>query len=59
MLTGQFGKLLRPFAELAGQQALSVRAFAGDGVRVSIGEVEANSRFLALCENYTNGPGVS
>lgn len=53
------GDRAQEFAELAGRQALSVRAFAGEGVRVSIGEVEANSRFLALCENYTNGPGVS
>jgi histidinol-phosphate aminotransferase len=44
------------FADLAGKQALSVRAFAGEGVRVSIGEEEANSRFLALCENYTKAP---
>ncbi|GLB66389.1 histidinol-phosphate transaminase [Arthrobacter mangrovi] len=47
------------FAEFAGTQALSVRAFPGEGVRVSIGEVEANTRFLALCANYTKGPGVS
>ena len=44
------------FAEFAGAQALSVRAFAGDGVRVSIGEEEANSRFLRLCADYTKAP---
>ena len=44
------------FAELAGEQALSVRAFGGEGVRVSIGEPEANSRFLQLCANYTKPP---
>ncbi|HAG58704.1 MAG TPA: aminotransferase [Arthrobacter bacterium] len=44
------------FAELAGTQALSVRAFSGEGVRVSIGEPEANSRFLKLCANYTKPP---
>ena len=44
------------FAELAATQALSVRAFAGEGVRVSIGEEEANTRFLALCANYTKAP---
>ncbi|MCP9000018.1 histidinol-phosphate transaminase [Pseudarthrobacter sp. RMG13] len=44
------------FAELAGKQALSVRAFGGEGVRVSIGEVEANSRFLELCAHYTKAP---
>jgi histidinol-phosphate aminotransferase len=44
------------FAELAGRQALSVRAFGAEGVRVSIGEPEANSRFLALCASYTKPP---
>lgn len=44
------------FAELAGAQALSVRAFGDEGVRVSIGEVEANTRFLELCANYTKPP---
>ncbi|MET4146493.1 histidinol-phosphate transaminase [Arthrobacter sp. UYCo732] len=44
------------FAELAGKQALSVRAFGSEGVRVSIGEPEANSRFLQLCANYTRPP---
>ena len=44
------------FAALAGEQALSVRAFGNEGVRVSIGEVEANTRFLELCANYTKPP---
>ncbi|WP_183044479.1 histidinol-phosphate transaminase [Pseudarthrobacter phenanthrenivorans] len=43
------------FAELAASKALSVRAFPGEGVRVSIGEAEANSRFLQLCATYTKG----
>ncbi|MCC3281892.1 histidinol-phosphate transaminase [Arthrobacter caoxuetaonis] len=47
------------FAVLAEQQALSVRAFGTEGVRVTIGEAEANSRFLALCATYTKGPRVS
>lgn len=41
------------FAELAGERALSVRAFPGEGVRVSIGEEDANTRFLGLCADYT------
>jgi histidinol-phosphate aminotransferase len=53
------GKNAQDFAAYAGEQALSVRAFPNEGVRVSIGEVEANTRFLALCANYTKGPGVS
>jgi histidinol-phosphate aminotransferase len=44
------------FAELAGAQALSVRAFPGEGVRVSVGEQEANTRFLQLCADYTKAP---
>ena len=30
---------------------LSVRAFAGEGIRISIGEREANDRVLTVCEN--------
>ncbi len=44
------------FAALAAEKALSVRAFANEGVRVSIGEVEANTRFLELCAGYTKAP---
>lgn len=47
------------FAALAEQQALAVRAFGTEGVRVTIGEEEANTRFLALCATYTKGPRVS
>ncbi|MCC3289700.1 histidinol-phosphate transaminase [Arthrobacter sp. zg-Y1110] len=47
------------FAALAGEQALAVRAFGNEGVRVTIGEEEANTRFLALCATYTKGPRVS
>lgn len=44
------------FAAAAAERALSVRAFAGEGVRVSIGEPEANTRFLRLCADYTKAP---
>jgi histidinol-phosphate aminotransferase len=44
------------FAALAGDHALSVRAFGNEGVRVSIGEVEANTRFLEICASYTKAP---
>ncbi|GAA1818319.1 histidinol-phosphate transaminase [Nesterenkonia flava] len=46
------------FAHAAGVQALAVRAFAGEGVRVTIGEREANDRLLALCGTYSF-PGVN
>ncbi|WP_026532744.1 histidinol-phosphate transaminase [Arthrobacter sp. H41] len=45
------------FADLAGQQGLSVRAFGTEGIRVSIGEPEANTRFLELCAGYPHSPG--
>lgn len=53
------GARAQEFADFAGQQALSVRAFAGEGVRVSIGEVEANTRFLQVCAAYAEVHGLS
>ncbi|AJT42090.1 histidinol-phosphate transaminase [Psychromicrobium lacuslunae] len=44
------------FAALAEAQGLAVRPFAGEGVRVSIGEVEANTRFLEFCRDSTIRP---
>ena len=43
------------FAQAAGVQALAVRAFPGEGVRVTIGEREANDRFIELCRTYSRG----
>lgn len=36
------------FGELAAERGLSVRVFPGEGVRVTIGETEANDRFVEL-----------
>ncbi|GHG50352.1 putative phenylalanine aminotransferase [Sinomonas cellulolyticus] len=47
------------FAAEAAARALSVRAFGTEGVRVSIGEAEANSRFLELCRSFTKVPQAS
>lgn len=49
------GEKTAEFMALADEHALSVRGFAGEGVRVSIGEVEANTRFIDLCRNYPKG----
>ena len=49
------GERATQFAEAAGQKALSVRAFEGEGVRVSIGEPEANARFIELCAEFIEG----
>lgn len=44
------------FAQLAEENALSVRAFGNEGVRVSIGEDEANTRFISLCQQCDYAP---
>ncbi|KAA9395393.1 histidinol-phosphate transaminase [Kocuria coralli] len=44
------------FAQACDAQALSVRAFPGEGVRVTIGEPEANDRFLAVCASFSPLP---
>ncbi|WP_138415864.1 histidinol-phosphate transaminase [Sinomonas gamaensis] len=55
----ELGEATPEFAALAASQALSVRAFGTEGVRVSIGEVEANTRFLDLCRTFTKAPAAS
>lgn len=46
------GKRTPEFVAAAERQALSVRGFGAEGVRVSIGEVEANTRFLELIRQF-------
>ncbi|MDQ4489276.1 histidinol-phosphate transaminase [Sinomonas sp. ASV486] len=53
------GEATPDFAQRAAAQALSVRAFGTEGVRVSIGEPEANTRFLDLCRVFTRVPQSS
>ncbi len=53
------GTSTQDFAARAGEQALAVRAFGSEGVRVSIGEEAANTRFLELCRGYTAGPSAT
>ncbi|OUM45144.1 aminotransferase [Arthrobacter agilis] len=50
------GEHSQDFAAKAAEQALSVRPFGSEGVRVSIGEEAANTRFLELCRGYTHRP---
>lgn len=47
------GAQTQEFAANAERQGLSLRPFGEEGVRVSIGEVAANSRFLEICAAYT------
>ena len=49
------GERTGEFVQLMSEHALSVRAFGTEGVRVSIGEVEASDRFLSLCEVFAKG----
>lgn len=42
------------FAAACQEKGLTVRPFAGEGVRVTIGETEANDRFLQVAEAYRN-----
>ncbi len=46
------GERTPEFVAAAERQALSVRGFGTEGVRVSIGEVEANTRFLELVRQF-------
>ncbi len=41
-----------PFAQACQARAITVRPFAGDGVRVSIGETEANERFVSIAAEW-------
>jgi histidinol-phosphate aminotransferase len=41
-----------PFAEMAQAEGIAVRPFAGDGVRVTIGEPEANDILLTVAEKW-------
>ncbi|MBQ1444982.1 MAG: histidinol-phosphate transaminase [Renibacterium sp.] len=54
-----FGEDSADFAAVAEAAGLSVRTFAGEGVRVSIGEAAANSRLLEICAGYTKTPLAS
>jgi len=49
------GERAGELAEACGAVGLSVRAFAGDGVRVSIAEPEADDRFLEVAAAFRRG----
>ncbi|WP_281965268.1 histidinol-phosphate transaminase [Serinicoccus marinus] len=46
-----------PFAQAAQARGLMVRPFAGDGVRCTIGETEANDRLLDVCAQWLQREG--
>ncbi|GAB96998.1 phenylalanine aminotransferase [Kineosphaera limosa NBRC 100340] len=46
------GEEAAAFAQIADAAGVSVRPFAGDGVRCSIGEPDANDTLLKVCEDF-------
>ncbi len=48
----RLGPQTMQFAEACGEGGISTRPFAGEGVRVSIGEQAANDRFLEVASDY-------
>jgi histidinol-phosphate aminotransferase len=53
------GEASADFTAAAAAVGLSVRPFAGEGVRVSIGETEANTRLIELASTFRVGSGSS
>ena len=48
----RLGEHTSPFAEECDRAGISVRPFAGEGTRVSVGTLEANDAFLAVAHAY-------
>jgi histidinol-phosphate aminotransferase len=48
----RLGEETMPFAEACDRAGISVRPFAGEGVRVSIGEPAANEKFLEVAGDF-------
>jgi histidinol-phosphate aminotransferase len=55
----QLGARTADFAAAADELGIVVRPFAGEGARVSIGEVEANDRVVALAESFGGSVGFT
>jgi histidinol-phosphate aminotransferase len=49
----ELGERTADFAAAADEAGIVVRAFAGEGARVSIGEVEANDRLIGLAQTFS------
>jgi len=52
----RLGERTAEFTERCAQAGLSVRAFPGEGVRVSIGEKAANDQFILVARDYLGRP---
>lgn len=46
------------FSECCADRGLSVRPFAGEGVRITVGEPPANDQLLAVAADWVGGPGA-
>ncbi len=55
----RLGEHTMSFAAACDAVGLSVRPFAGEGVRITIGEVQANSRFLEMATDWLADTRVS
>lgn len=51
----RLGERTSDFAEACESQGLSVRPFAGEGVRITVGEAAANDRFIEFAEQWSRG----
>lgn len=50
----RLGERTQEFSRECSEHALSVRAYGNDGVRATIGEVEANDRFIEIAGTFLN-----
>lgn len=48
----RLGDAAAPFAEYCGAEGLSIRPFAGEGVRITVGEQAANDRLLEVAQAW-------
>ncbi len=48
----RLGEHTTDFADTCGRAGLSVRAFVGEGVRVSVGEKAANDLFIQVAREF-------
>ncbi len=46
------------FSEFCADRGLSIRPFAGEGVRITVGEPPANDQLLAAAADWVGGPGA-
>lgn len=53
----RLGESTVAFAEFCADRGLSIRPFAGEGVRITVGEPPANDQLLEAAADWVRGPG--